>query len=184
MLPGVKVAVTVRVAVSVTVHWPPATVSHPVKLAVLPLLGAALKTTDIPAAKFDEQLVPQSMPTGALVTLPDPVPALTTARPKVCAAIVNGMAFEVPADVTTVTCASPPVAMSAARMLACNCVLPRTVVVRPAPFHRTVDPDPKFVPVTVSTKPAVPATPLVGDRDVIVGAGGAGGAGDAANGMA
>ena len=45
------------------------------------------------------------------------------------------------------------------------------VVGRLVPFHRTVAPDAKLFPFTVSVKAEAPAVADVGDRVVIVGAG-------------
>jgi hypothetical protein len=45
------------------------------------------------------------------------------------------------------------------------------VVVSPLPFHCTVDPVTKFVPVTVSVNAAPPAGALEGESEVAVGAG-------------
>src|SRR5205823_9701287 len=85
---------------------------------------------------------------------------------------LNVWAAEVPppgAGVTTVTCGVPAAATSAAAMAAVSCVALTNVVVRVAPFHLTVLPLTKPVPVTVSVKAALPAAVLVGDRAARVG---------------
>ena len=40
--------------------------------------GAAVSTTDAPLVKLAEHVAPQLMPDGALVTVPEPLPALRT----------------------------------------------------------------------------------------------------------
>src|SRR5206468_3255993 len=83
-------------------------------------------------------------------------------------------AAEVPppgVGVMTVTEAVPAVAMSAAGIAAVSCVALTKVVVRAAPFHCTVLPVTKPVPVAVSVKAAPPAVAVAGDTDVSVGAG-------------
>src|SRR5205823_11547226 len=85
---------------------------------------------------------------------------------------LNVWAAEVPppgAGVTTVTCGVPAAATSAAAMAAVSCVALTNVVVRVAPFHLTVLPLTKPVPVTVSVKAALPAAVLVGDSAARVG---------------
>ena len=47
------------------------------------LFGAAVRVTVAPPSKLAAQDVPQSMPDGALVTLPTPVPAFSTVSGKV-----------------------------------------------------------------------------------------------------
>ena len=76
------------------------------------------------------------------------------------ALIVNVRAAEVPppgVPLKTVTEAVPAVAMSVAGTAAVNCVALPKVVTSVAPFHFTEDVLMKFVPVTVSVKPAAPA---------------------------
>ena len=51
---------------------------HPVN--VEPELATADKVTDVPLEKADEQVVPQLMPLGELVTVPEPVPPLVTVK--------------------------------------------------------------------------------------------------------
>jgi hypothetical protein len=76
---AVNVAVTDSAAlistvqVEVPLHPPPL---QPAK--VEPLAGAAAKVTELPMVKGAEQVAPQAMPEGALVTAPAPVPALKT----------------------------------------------------------------------------------------------------------
>ena len=50
---------------------------------VEPEAGVAVRVTMVPLLKFAEQVLPQLMPAGELVTVPVPVPALTTERPNV-----------------------------------------------------------------------------------------------------
>src|SRR5436309_13750194 len=61
--------------------------------------------------------------------------------------------------------------MSPARIWAWSWVLLTKVVVRSAPFQRTTDELLKFVPVAVSVNAAPPATALVGEIELSVGAG-------------
>jgi len=81
----VKVAVTVVAALRVTVqvpvplHPPPL---QPVK--VEPAASAAVSVTAVPLVKLAEQVAPQVIPAGALVTVPLPVPAGVTVRANVC----------------------------------------------------------------------------------------------------
>ena len=51
-----------------------------------PAAGAAVNVTAVPLLKLAEQLVVQLIPAGLLVMAPLPVPALVTARAKVCTA--------------------------------------------------------------------------------------------------
>ena len=89
--------------------------------------------------------------------------------------MVKVIALEVPppgALLRTVTLAVPPVAMSAALMLAVNWVLDTYVVVRFDPFQRTVDtPLTKPVPFTVRVKADPPAVADAGLKLVMVGTG-------------
>ena len=75
----VNVALTVVAAVRVTVHVP--VPEHPpplqpVKVELAP--GVALSVTTVPLVSDAEQVAPQLMPVGLLVTVPVPVPALET----------------------------------------------------------------------------------------------------------
>jgi hypothetical protein len=65
----------------------------------------------------------------------------------------------------------PGSAMSSAEIDACTCVLETNIVGRFKPFHLTTDPCLKFVPVTVSVKPAPPASAEDGLRLVTLGTG-------------
>jgi xanthosine utilization system XapX-like protein len=88
--------------------------------------------------------------------------------------IVKVCAPEVPppgAGLVTVTFTEPAVAMSVARIAAVICVALTKVVALAAPLKFTTDEELKFVPFTVSVKPAPPAVALVGEIDVVVGTG-------------
>src|SRR4051812_21367491 len=90
------------------------------------------------------------------------------------ARIANGDAFDAPppgAGENTRIVAEPAVAMSAAPIAACTCVLLTNVVGRAAPFHCTTDVAMKPVPVMVSVNAAPPAGAFSGDRAVIAGTG-------------
>jgi hypothetical protein len=62
----------VRLHVDVPLHPP----DHPANVALVP--GAAVSVTTVPAEKLATQVVPQLMPEGLLVMLPEPVPELAT----------------------------------------------------------------------------------------------------------
>src|SRR5438067_1517807 len=80
---SVKVAVTVVPAETVTTHVPVPEQPPPLQpLKVEPAAGVAVSVTAVPLAKLAEQVTPQLMPTGALVTVPLPVPALLTVSAK------------------------------------------------------------------------------------------------------
>lgn len=75
-----------------------------------------------------------------------------------------------PSGFRTVTGIVPAVAMSAARILACNWVGETKVVTRSVPFHRTLAPETKSVPVTVRVKGMSPAVAKEGLRLAMAGA--------------
>src|SRR5207249_2801682 len=80
---SVKVAVTVVPAESVIVHAPVPEQPPPVQpVKVEPATGVAVNVTAVPLVKLAEQVTPQLIPTGALVTVPLPVPALLTVSAK------------------------------------------------------------------------------------------------------
>src|SRR5213596_1955879 len=79
-----KVAVTVVAALRVTVQVPVPEQPPPLQpLKVEPAAGAAVSVTAVPLVKLAEQVAPQVIPAGLLVTVPVPVPALETVRAKV-----------------------------------------------------------------------------------------------------
>src|SRR5439155_3905009 len=78
-----KFAVTARAALIVTVQAP-VPVQLPLQpLKVEPAAGAAVKVTMVPMANAAEQVAPQEMPAGLLVTVPAPAPAIETVRTRV-----------------------------------------------------------------------------------------------------
>src|SRR5437870_1208879 len=86
---GVKVAVTVVAAETVTTQVPGPQHPPPLQpLKVEPVAGIAVSVTAVPLAKLAEQVAPQVIPAGELVTVPLPVPAGVTVRVKVWSAKV------------------------------------------------------------------------------------------------
>ena len=92
--------------------------------------------------------------------------------------IVNDRAFDVPppapaalGGLKTVICAVPALAMSLVGICAVKRVLSINVVGRFTPFQRTAEVLMKFVPVTVSVKPAPPAVAELGFKLVKAGTG-------------
>jgi hypothetical protein len=80
-----NVAVTDWAALIVTVHVPVPVQPPPLQpLNVEPAAGVAVKVTAVPLANPAEQVAPQEMPVGALVTVPLPAPALLTVSVKLC----------------------------------------------------------------------------------------------------
>src|SRR5207249_3291538 len=79
----VKVAVTVVAAERVTVQAPVREQRPPRQLLkVEPAAGVAVRVTAVPLVKLAEQVAPQLIPAGALVTVPLPVPAGVTVKVK------------------------------------------------------------------------------------------------------
>ena len=78
-----KVAVTVVAAESVTVQVPVPEQPPPLQpVKVEPAAEVAVSVTAVPLAKLAEQVAPQVIPAGELVTVPLPVPALLTVSAK------------------------------------------------------------------------------------------------------
>jgi hypothetical protein len=76
-----KLAVTDLLAVMETTQVPvPEQPSPDQPVKVEPLAAAAVRVTDVPELKLAEQVAPQSMPEGLLVTVPEPVPVFETER--------------------------------------------------------------------------------------------------------
>src|SRR5207245_193254 len=78
---SVKVAVVVAAAASATTHVPVPEQPPPLQpVKVEPAAGVAVNVTAVPLVKLAEQVAPQVIPAGELVTVPLPVPALLTVR--------------------------------------------------------------------------------------------------------
>src|SRR2546425_9270469 len=80
---GVKVAVTVVAAESVTVQAPVPEQPPLQPVKVEPAAGTAVSVTAVPFVKLAEQVAPQVIPAGLLVTVPVPAPAGGTVKAKV-----------------------------------------------------------------------------------------------------
>ena len=95
-------------------------------------------------------------------------------RPRSRQAATRLSAGEVPPPgdgLTMVTVAMPAVAMSLAGMAAVSCALLTKVVVRPAPFHHTLDVLTNPLPLIVSVNAAPPAVAAFGLKLAMAGAG-------------
>src|SRR5436190_736268 len=102
----VKVAVTVVAAESVTAHVPAPEQLPPLQpVKVEPAAGVAVSVTAVPLVKLAEQVAPQVIPAGALVTVPLPVPAGVTVRVEVCT--VKVAVTVVPAESVTTHVPAP-----------------------------------------------------------------------------
>src|SRR5207244_4111949 len=78
-----KVAVTVVAAETVTVQAPVPEQPPPLQpVKVEPAAALAVSVTPVPLGKLAEQVAPQLIPAGELVTVPLPVPALLTVSAK------------------------------------------------------------------------------------------------------
>jgi hypothetical protein len=73
-----NVAVTARAALIVTEQLPVPVQAPLQPVKVEPAVGAAVRVTAVPVVNGAEQVAPQLMPVGLLVTVPVPVPALVT----------------------------------------------------------------------------------------------------------
>jgi hypothetical protein len=74
-----KLAVTEVAALTLTVHVPVPEQPPPLQpVNMEPAVGVAAKVTALPLVNACEQVAPQEMPAGALVTLPLPAPAVVT----------------------------------------------------------------------------------------------------------
>jgi len=72
---GMKVAVTAVAPLSVTVHGPVPEQPPPLQpVKAKPAAGVAVSVTAVPLANEAEQIAPQEMPAGVLVTVPMPTP--------------------------------------------------------------------------------------------------------------
>jgi hypothetical protein len=100
---NVNVAVTEVAALIVTVHVPVPAQPPPLQpVKVEPVAGVGVKVTTVPLVKACEQVAPQEMPAGALVTVPLPVPDFVTVSAKEVVGNVNVAVTEVAALIVTV----------------------------------------------------------------------------------
>jgi hypothetical protein len=96
-----NVAVTEVAAVSVTTQVPVPEHGAPQPVNVDPVAGAAVSVTWVPLANGAEQVAPQLIPAGALVTVPVPVPAFVTVKVKFVVVAANVAVTEVAAVTVT-----------------------------------------------------------------------------------
>jgi hypothetical protein len=144
-----KVAVVEVAALIVTVQEPVPEQPPPLQPAkVEPAAAAAVSVTDVPFANEAEQVAPQEMPAGVLVTVPFPAPALVT---------VNVEPVDVPVPVTSRDCISPSavklmLVLAAVVLVGVN----RTVTVAVAPDPTSV----KGLPETMVNGAPTEAVPV------------------------
>jgi hypothetical protein len=58
---------------------------------VEPVAAVAVRVTGVPPGKAPEQVAPQMIPDGVLITVPLPGPIFTTVRPRACAVAPQAM---------------------------------------------------------------------------------------------
>ncbi len=80
---AVNDAVTEVAALMVTAQLPVPEQAPPQPAKAEPAAGEAVRVTAVPGVKDCEQVAPQLMPAGALLTVPEPVPLLVTDRARV-----------------------------------------------------------------------------------------------------
>src|SRR5437016_6613702 len=111
MLLMAKVAVTACAALIVTLQAP-VPVQLPLQpVKVEPAAGAAVKVTAVPLVNEAEQVAPQEIPAGELVTVPLPAPDLVTVSAKddwMKVAVTEVAAFTVTLEVPVRVQATPP----------------------------------------------------------------------------
>ena len=84
-----KSALTDRAWLIVTEHAPVPLQSPPHPANVEPEAGVGVRVTWVPSAKLAEQVAPQLIPAGELLTVPDPVPFLETVNARVTGTVLN-----------------------------------------------------------------------------------------------
>src|SRR2546426_1185021 len=160
-----NVAVT-AVGPSATVQLGDAPPQLPFQLLKLASAAGASVSVTALTVNVPEHTEEQLIPAGVLTTLPTPQPLTVTVSVNIWLVMVKVRALDVPPPgkgSNTVTCADPARATSLAGMAARSSVPLTNVVVRFEPFQRTLDDATKFVPLTVSEKPAPPAVAALGE---------------------
>src|SRR6267142_2525624 len=146
---AVNVAVTLWATLMVTVQVPVPVQPPPLQpVKVEPATGAAVRVTIVPIENEAEQVAPQEMPAGLLVTVPPPLPDLET---------VNVEVFDTPVPVTRRDTVSPS-AVKATFVLASAVPVgvKRTVTVAVAPLPMRV----KGLPETMLNGAGTEAVPV------------------------
>ncbi len=75
---GANVAVTVKAEFTATVQVPVPVQAPPQPVKTDPALARAVRSTLVPEVKVAEQVAPQLIPAGLLVTVPEPAPCGVT----------------------------------------------------------------------------------------------------------
>src|SRR6266850_1600189 len=146
----VNVAVTDVAAVTVTTQVPVPAQPPPLQpVNVEPAAGAAVSVTMVPVVNEAEQVAPQAMPAGVLVTVPLPAPALET---------VSVEPVDTPVPVTSRDTVSPS-AVKPTFVLASAVLVgvKRTVTVAVAPLPTRV----KGLPETMLKGAGTEAAPVI-----------------------
>jgi hypothetical protein len=92
---GMRLKAAVQLMLLLTVMLPVEQAASPDQPAKMePLAATGVRVTAAPLTKLLEQLVPQLMPAGELVTVPLPAPARLTVTVKVAAGVVAQFSFE------------------------------------------------------------------------------------------
>jgi hypothetical protein len=162
--------------VTVTLNVPAEAISAAVMAAVICVAFTNVVVAAVPL-KFTTDVELRFVPLTVSINPAPPANALDGERDVIVGTGLFTVKAEFPdvpppgAGLVTVTFSVPAVAMSAGVIAAVTCVALTKVVVLAAPLNFTTEPETNPVPFTVNVKAAPPAVALVGESDVIVGAG-------------
>lgn len=171
--------------VTVVGDW---TLTEALPVFAIKLLGTvALSCAELPnvvasGAPFHKTVSPETKLAPETVSMNEEPPAITFAGDNPLKEGTGGLTVKLreldvpPIVVCTLTTEVPMLAIKPAGTAAASCVELAKFVMRALPFHSTVSPDTKLLPLMVNVNAGPPAFLLAGESEVSVGTGGGAGA--------